>query len=518
MQHILSIDASTDTVHAAVFEVSGNVAQVVESASVTVTDPFSIAHLLPQHRSGGNLAETDRTQEPPVSTDDGEANQQEAESAESLLQERQKAFESLLNRLRTPWTSAVLIIPSYDYLSLNLELPFADDKSIKRVLGLEVQDVIPFDVSEFLLQHSLITGGNGSNDVHVGLMPRIYVQRILAVCRTIGVEPVVVSTPSSALAAFYYLAPDFVAPNSMVVHLSDQFISTCVAVDGLVRADRVVRIDAGETDDLRYRTLVIAQLKLTLAAIEQRFNTHLDAVYLIGERLSASEIQVGLGRTTHELDPREFVRSQKDGLGLAGISSIFGQDFGAPPLLTNFRAGEFSYSPQLKELARGLRSLFPYLGITVGLIVVMFIMLFLAREYKISELESSMRAEIIKVKPDLASHHDDVIAALHGVRNDLVQHVEGLGSPSKFTPLGAFAHISEDLAEGKKRLAGVDYTDLLITTQKIVVDGRASEFSEVESLMKIFERKRKVYCRANKRKVTGQRGNISFSFELILCE
>jgi hypothetical protein len=158
-----------------------------------------------------------------------------------------------IRSLPREWTGASVIIPPHDHLALNLNLPFGDSKNLDRIVDLEVQDVVPFELDDFVVQYSPLgpssLGGAAlavndqptpSYDVHVGLMPRLFVRNLLFFCKAVGIEPNIITVPSSALASVYHLGKDFFKTNSAVVFNRGDEFSMAVFINGEVRVERVL--------------------------------------------------------------------------------------------------------------------------------------------------------------------------------------------------------------------------------------------------------------------------------------
>ena len=76
------------------------------------------------------------------------------------------------SQLQHSWETALLIVNGTGHISFNLELPFADEKKIAKLIAPEVQDQIPFDLEESILSYRHVgTTPESQADFHVQLLP-----------------------------------------------------------------------------------------------------------------------------------------------------------------------------------------------------------------------------------------------------------------------------------------------------------------------------------------------------------
>jgi len=509
MQDILTIDATLEPAVVTVARVVGRSVEVIESHRIDLLGAFSRENLF--KRSATDAASPESEVPPGPDTPSSPSSSGGATPLPA----------DLLAPVKTPWTASVLIIPAWDYHSLNLDLPFGDTKNIRKVIDLEVQDVVPFDLEEFLIQHHTVSPSMGSPstggafDVHVSLIPRVVLQNILRACAPSGIEPVVVSTPSSAVGALYHLAPDSVPENSAVILSRPPFFGVAISFDGILRTDRLIdrSILNGSTDA---REQVLSELKLTLAAAERRYQRTVERVFLLGDGYSTGEIQQALARNVEALDLSFVKGSSSPDTALPAMSAVFAQDTQAPSILTNFRTREFAYSVRLSELVRGLRSLAPF---ALGLALVILISTgatWWIREHRIGGIEGAIRDQIMAVIPELTAEPGREFEALQVEFAQIDRDLKNLGSPAATSPLEALVAVSRDLPAA----AGSTVQSVDIKGNKMTFEVTVPKYGAGESIQKALEKRRQVYCRVRRESggSSPQAGPIAYRFEVWLCE
>ena len=399
-------------------------------------------------------------------------------------------LKQLVSGIKSPYSRSILIVPPHEYLSLNVELPFDDAKNIGRVLDMEVQDLVPFDLAEFHLQHQKVAAvGAEAHDIHVAVVPKFWMKGILKVCRDCGLEPFIICTPASASGAAYFLRQDSLSKNSAVVLCRSKCVSLCIAVDGAIRTDRVIGL--AETKD------VFGDLKVSLTALERRYQIKLDGLYLMGNSLNPEELQHRVERKVEVLKVSDLVRFPDEEAGFAALPAVFAQDFDAPPILANLRAREYAYNPQLTELLRGLRALVPYFAAFLLLLIVLLSGRYYVRERRISQIEEAMRRRIMEHIPSLPPQEATVDGVMN-ISDELSQDLTDLGSFSSISPLEAFVYISEDLAKAMKKSSNINLETLDLLPDEIKLTVQTPGYRELDSLERSLKKRGEVYCKVQR--------------------
>lgn len=499
MQAVLSIDASGDTIKAFVVRMEQRTLEIIESRT------FAVPELFLQENSNG----THGTQE----TSEVVETNSKVEPLDLFSQE--------LKQFKTSWDSAVIVLPPAQALSLNLNLPFGDRKSLAKILALEVQDVVPFDLNEFLIDHrSVGVLHNGGFDVHVGLIPRWQVKRAIEACRHSGIEPLVVSTASAALGGAFLLAPDYFAENSAILYLGDQNISLAMKINGRLRVDRSQAIDTPHNESRIKNAL--SEMRLALAAAERRYEITIEKIYLIGG--VANEVQRLFGRPVERIHMREFVGAGEDEASIAGFAAIFGQESESPNVLTNFRVREFAYNPRIKELMRAAHELRYYVLAAITFCLLMVAGLYFARAYHLRSMRGILADQISRVVPDASIDRDNPVVSLSGLSGQLEKQLKDLVSPGGVSPLEVWTNLSKVMPNNPQ----VSITKLRIKGNKIEIEGSAPDYNAIDQLHDAFQQNANLdqhfFCRPRKEQKgsgggVGSTGNQrQFLIEVLVCD
>ena len=499
MHAVLSIDASGSTVRAVVVRLDQRTLEVVESRSFSAHALFQpeLSHLQNGHPESGPTP----------------AEQPKIDSG--------SLFGDELRKFKSSWDSAVIVLPPGEGLSLNLNLPFGDRRSLQRILALEVQDVVPFDLNEFLIDHRSVGSLNsGGFDVHVGLVPRWQVKRAIDACRSGGVEPLVVSTASAALGGAFLLAPEYFSANSAILCVSRETISLAVRINGQLCLDRA-QLTSASPDDKLYKN-ALSEMRLALAAAERRYGITIEKIYLIGG--IPSEIQRLFGRPVEKINISEFVRASDEDASIAGFAAIFGQESESPRILTNFRVSEFSYNPRIKELVYAVRDLRYYVAATVLFCILAVIGLYSVRAYHIKRMRAALAEQIVRVVPDAAIDKDNPVVSLSGLAGQLEKQLKDLVSPGGVSPLEVWSNLSKVMPSNSQ----VSIAKLRIKGNKIEIEGSAPDYNAIDQLHDAFQQNANLdqhfFCRPRKEQkgssggLVGAGNQRQFMIEVLVCD
>ena len=530
MHTVLSIDLSCDPARAELVEVQDRTIKVLEAHSAPL--PALLEYVFAPPSSG--LTESEIPQPPTAAPETTPGPAPAAAPGAQVLPKPAEQLKALLANFKSVWASSVVTIPTPEYLSLNVDLPFDDAKQIGKVLPLEVQDRIPFDIHEFLIEHRNLGeytahGQKSAKDIHVSLLPRRYLARLLEVCKIVDLEPRIVSSPATFIAGALHLAPDYFAPDSALVYAADDGLYVNILRDGAPRCDRALCLPwaaaAGENEQPRERSEhalkgLLIDLKLTLSAFESRYQRPLSKVYFFGAPFSRDELQQAVTRSVETITVSELTRQgSSEGSsysGVATLAALFVQEGEAPTPLVNFRTQEFAYSPRIKELVRGLRDLAPYFLFVALLGMLTLAAVFYTRARYVNGLRSAIAGKIRATLGPGEYIEGAEPESLKSQIKRLETQLADLGSLSRYSPLEAFVEASKDFPT----LPGVTLRAVTIRDDRIKVEGVVPDYGIAGKIAREFTRKPQTYKRAKEEvaSATAPGGGRPFTLDIILAE
>jgi hypothetical protein len=527
MQCILGIDLSCQPCELTLSQVSGSQVEVLKRLTVSLP-LFSDREALGSNNLIAAL-NAKREASTAESSVDGDVALEQTPSpiGHERLDDTIQKLREAISSFEPIWTASAVILPQNDFLALNLDLPFGDPKNLDRIVDLEVQDVVPFELDSFFVQYAPLGQSSAVStetpqkhyDVHIGILPRHVVQNVLELCKKAGLEPNVLTVPSSAIGAVYHLARDFFVGNSAVVFNRGDEYCISVFINGEVRVERSVFasqiIPAHSSPDKRQENLqhIFTALKLVMASAERRYDTKIEKVYLLGREVKAANASQLFGRPLEGLPMKEVLAGSESAVGLAPLTAIFAQDDATATPLSNFRSRQFSFTPKLSEFVRALAGTRRYafralLGVLVAAGVV-----FASRQYVLHSSEQALIAGVQKVIPGFTAEPGKVVEALAKAEGKLGQELSAFGSRSKFSPADALVEVVKVVPAG----SGISITSLRVTGEKVSLQGTASEVAAVERFSKALASRDDIFAKVDYKNAKTTTG-FSFTVDIALAQ
>jgi|GEM_PF-1486957 len=534
MQSILGVDLSSTPCEITVSNVSGTVVEVIDRRTVELPLLAQSQTLLHEDCSqliglmGKQKPESEVSPESAQTTSEVIPLDPERESMLRTINETVEALRRTVGEIKQPWTSTAVIIPPHEHLALNLNLPFGDAKNLSKIVDLEVQDVVPFELDDFIVQHSALgplaanmpdlKSQSGNHDVHVALLPSLYVRNILKVCTQAGIDPAVLTVPSSAVGAIFHIGGDYFKGNAALLYSTGSEYSITLMIDGKVRAEQVVHpsnllaqtANGGPVESNPVHTA----LKLIVAAAERRYGVRVDTVYLLNSLPDQLALHQVLGRPIEVLSLKNILRTNSQEVGLSALASFFAQDEPPVEALSNFRAGQFSFRPRFGELIRALRETSGYILAAIGVVALAIAGVYGVREYNLSRAHQSLIAELKTVVPDLPAEATDIRGALAAAETKLSQELGVLGSPAKITPLDALLETIRLVPES----SGIQINSIKVSGTRTQVSGIAPQLSIIEDLERTLRSNKSLFSKTTLTTGTASGSRFPFNIELILAQ
>ncbi len=434
--------------------------------------------------------------EPNPSADDGEtvdsSSSIEVAAADPPDMAMARAVTTLLETIDRPQAQVVVGLPGSAVSTWLVDMPFADPKRLTQTLPFEMENYVPWDLDEVVLDYQVAsTEPDGSAKVFSAMAPRRSVARLLATLAAADVDPRYVTVDVAALASL----PGALLEGTVLLDVGASRTLVCVGVAS--RAAWVRSFDAGTRelldDDGRLDSTGLAryitQLRPTLLAAEQAGHpverievcgggalhggllTQLEADFGV----EAVEWELPVPPTNPEAAPTP---GPEHALAYALAMRAF-QTRGDQPV--DFRRGEFAYQADSRLYTRlataGVAAL---LFLMVGVVVMHFVTL-----NKLTAQQTQIEDDLVKTVQNafpevpavsLASPRA-AIAVMQEKVLGIQQRAEALRGPTT-TPLTAL----KELSEAVPKSVTVNVDEFLVTDEMIRIRGITGSYTEVDTI------------------------------------
>lgn len=507
---ILSIDATRPTVRAVMLTGQDSEISISEDVAIDAsawwTSTFHNA--LPAQEAG--------PASPP---------QEETTTKENLIRTPFPIRELLEKLSEKTFTESVIILPSLQALTLDLQLPFTQSSYLAQVAPMEAQDKLPFAIELFHCHARAITspsetsGSSASpsvtsleHNVQVDLYPETVIETLLDDCHQAKFEPSVITIPAALGEFCQALYPNYIRADSALVFSSECAFSVSVLIEGKPISYFSIPFNP-ETSREEFPGEHL--LNVWLAATEERYGTPIERVYFIGESedfavWNYSKVQ----KTVEQISYADLLPKCSPQLGLPSLvttgfneaRSYYGK------FTPNYRSGKFIFRPYLRNLLEGMRSLLtPLLVLGLSLAAILPIR-FYAREYRITVLQNELNAAVRDALEVPAIEPGKELQLTRAKLNATHEILKELGT-SNAIPL------QKELALILETLKGVDISlirRLNILSDKTVIECMATSYGVAEKIETEFRKSSEQFC-AVEVKIDGtSRQQGATNFEIIL--
>ena len=414
--------------------------------------------------------------------------------------------------LKHSWESAVLLLPGHGQLSMNITMPFRDARRVAKLITAEVEDTLPIETKDFVLDftHTGSLDGAGE-DFHVGLYPAAAIEEVTKGLQDSALEPRIITTPSIALGSLYEVFKDELDPNAVILYETADWLYFSIILDGKIVADRAIQLSLapiGQCEGL---------IEASIRATEIRYDKLIKTIYRISETAEASRITTIGQRAIKELSMISLFPAAKERVSLPAImAALYAQEYPAPKILNNFRAGIFAYRPSLLHVKQGLRTLLPYFMLAAIVIVVSLTGWYVSRAYTIHALRDQLSSIITKDIPKFTAEPGNEAKTLQGMSQGLQDALKDLGSPLTTPPLQVLSALSEDLSS----IEGITVSRATIRNGEVKIDGSVPNYRNLNKLEATLKKRKGMFCRfkTDTSTASSREGGREFQLTLTLCD
>jgi general secretion pathway protein L len=315
------------------------------------------------------------------------------QSTESIghATELHDALASMVRALGRPPDTVVSAIDG-ELASLRVvELPLAAAKRASEVLPFELESLLPFEVSDAVIDHQPIETHEGQLRLLAAAVLRERVREHIALFQGGPLEPREIAVGAVALDGLRALCPELLTGKRMLIELCERETNVCALNHGRAAFGRTLSVGA---DGLPHRASELTQgLRQTLAAFRAAGGEQPDLLHLTGKgNLEAfgAQLQTELGISVELLTlpgpedsgtqgPPEFARSA----ALAGRVTASGKRI-------NLRIGEFVATRAKSDLM----SSFNLVAVCALIVLVTAVFSLKVRQSVLSSEQAALRKQL----------------------------------------------------------------------------------------------------------------------------
>lgn len=349
----------------------------------------------------------------------------------------------------------VTAMPGQYISSRVVPFSFSDPKKIKDSIYGEVEDRVPFELDDMIVDHQVLGSAENQTLVLVVMTRKNFLRTFLDHLERIDINPKLVDIDSLAL---YNLGP-YLDTNpgqvSAIVDVGHEKTSVCIVQDGILRMFRSIKhggkaiteflardleVDYNEAQRVKHRVsrvvwqdedpedmspediriarriglsanAIIKELGRTFYAFKTWEKTPISKIFISGgtakiidfDKYLAEHLSIDVEKTLlfdtgliidDSLRPFAEVIPQSVSIGMRAVSGVKRQS------LINLRKGEFAYNQDYESILRVSSSILKYLGVGMLLVTLSYISQYVFYKNQISVLQEEFKKEYFKRVPE----------------------------------------------------------------------------------------------------------------------
>ena len=352
------------------------------------------------------------------------------------------------------WAGAKIIssIPGHLFTQRTLTLPFADRKRIEKALPFEVEDAVPFDLGDVVLDHLMLGSTVGKKDaasqVLCMMLPKTVLRQHLDLLSSAGLDPQVIVPSYAGLSAVAKMLP----PDTGALLLCGPEL--CFRQNGVLKTLRSFS-GSQSTSGLRH----------ILQALETEHKEKVEKAALLIDDGAARSVLAETGMAVELVIPEINGKKAQDpvSLGIALLDDV------------NFRRGEFAYHVADEGTRRRMRTLIVAGAVAALLFTVNIVVKFSVIQSGYGKLDAEIKEIYRQTFPD-GRPAADPVRQMRDKINESKKLFGALGSGS------SALDVMKTVTEGIPKEVRVSFTEFLLEGERLKLQGEVSSFDSVDKI------------------------------------
>ena len=360
----------------------------------------------------------------------------------------------ILKERSKDWTGAKIVssIPGHLFSQRVLTLPFSDRKRIEKAMPFEVEDLVPFDLGDVVIDHLALGSAAAKKEMETPvlcmMLPKTILRRHLDLLAGAGIDPQVIVPSYAGLSA---------VANMMRADTGSLLLcgpDMCYRHDGALK---VLRSFSGSqsTGGLRH----------VLQAIETENKEKVEKAALLIDDEASRAVLTEAGVAVDLVIPEINGKKAQDpiSLGIALLDEL------------NFRRGEFAYHLADEGTRRKWRMLIIAGAVAALLFTVNIVVKFSIVRSGYSKLDAEIKEIYRQTFPD-GRPAADPVRQMRDKINEAKKLFGALGSGS------SVLDVMKTVTDGIPKEVRVSFSEFILDGDRLKLQGDASSFESVDKI------------------------------------
>ena len=352
------------------------------------------------------------------------------------------------------WAGAKIVssIPGNLFTQRTLTLPFADRKRIEKALPFEVEDTVPFDLGDVVLDHLVLGIAAAKKDMETQvlcmMLPKTVLRQHLDLLSSAGLDPQVIVPSYAGLSAVAKMMP----PDTGALLLCGP--DMCFRQNGVLKT---LRSFSG--------SLSTGGLRHILQALETEHKEKVEKAALLIDDEVARAVLAEAGMAVELVIPEINGKKAQDpvSLGIALLDEV------------NFRRGEFAYRVADEGARRRMRTLVVAGAVAALLFTVNIAVKFSIVQSGYGKLDKEIKEIYRQTFPD-GKPSADPVRQMRDKMNEAKKLFGALGSGS------SALDVMKTVTDGIPKEVRVSFTEFILEGDRLRLQGEASSFDSLDKM------------------------------------
>lgn len=373
-----------------------------------------------------------------------------------------------------------------------LFLPFRDRKRLAQTIPFELENHVPFDLDEVVIDYQVLHRDRAGTTVLAALVPKKDLERHLSLLQAAGLDPKVVDLGPLSTLNSLTLVPDL-PPTFAFLDFGPRNVTAALYRNGELAGLRTIlqpltpvpasNNGAGEG----HADPLVAEIRWTLLALNGAPLDDSLPCYVAGDPAEldslAPELDQALAVDVRRLDRLHLAQTRDSAAQAPAFTSSLGLALRevAPnaTLGLNFRRGAYAYHRSQQELQRGLRGVAALAALVVALTVTHLYVEYRQQARHLDELEQQIRSVARATLPDIPIRNPvrQLQEEIELLQSEL-DVLNGIVPLSSSTSLDIFREISAAVPNQVR----LDADDYMMDADSIRMRGNADSFESVDTI------------------------------------
>ena len=345
--------------------------------------------------------------------------------------------------------SSLAVISTSRILYKKFQLPFNDQKKLDQVAPIQLQDSVPFDIDDFVIDNMVLDKSeDGQYSILASAVPEEDVVKALSFTARAGVDPKLLTTRASALAAFADAWAPLENRDFAVLELARDYAALAIFVNEKIAHVREFPDNSFFAGNNSIpNTPLLSAINSSLAAIEYEQGAKLSTVHVIGSDEAFRACAAALNLPVKKLDLESHIVDQTgENLALsdyswaAGLLAAETKKCAVP--LVDFRKGRFAHNPVWKSFVSALKEEFFPLALALLFAVGWYGSVVYNTHRSASIVEDRIAGLLKEAIPGEAVPARQEVSHLEQKVGALEEQLQGIGSLSSLSPLESLKRLS----------------------------------------------------------------------------